>query len=76
MKYTSWIASSEAYGRMATARPVGFCLGGRDVSDGSQKLLVIEPIDPVQGSRFDRAWTLPHPPMDIHSLEQSVDGFD
>jgi hypothetical protein len=55
---------------------VRFGLGRRDVADGLQQAMVVEPRDPLQRGQFDRLARLPRPaPMDDLGLEQPVDGL-
>ena len=53
---------------------VCFCLGWRDLADGLQQPVVVEPTDPLQCGQLDRLACLPRPtPMDQLSLVQPVD---
>ena len=38
---------------------IGLSLGGRDVADGAEEAMVVEPFDPVQGRHFDRRCARP-----------------
>ncbi len=54
------------------------CLGfgRRDVADGFEQAMVVEPRDPLQRRRLDRLARLLRPaPVDDLGLEQSVDGL-
>jgi len=53
-----------------------FCLGGRDISNRFEQSTIVEPVDPLEGSEFDRFGTSPWAtPVDHLGLEQTVDRF-
>jgi hypothetical protein len=54
----------------------GFGLGGRDVADGSEQAVVVEPVDPAQRRHFDCRSGRPRPlPPDHLGFIEAVDGL-
>jgi hypothetical protein len=55
---------------------VGFHLGRRDVADGPEEAMVVEPIDPAQVRHFDDGRGRPRPPTPNHlGFVEVVGGF-
>ena len=72
-----WFKSSGDRGMLGELK-IMFCLRfcWRNVTDGSEKGLVVEPVHPSQRRKFERSFGLPRvPAMNQFSLVKTINGF-